>query len=375
MIYLDQASTTFIDDTVIDVISRSLKTYKGNPSSTHKLGFDAVKTLNQTKTKIGSYLKASLKQLIFTSSGTEANNLVIQGIYQRYPNKRYITSKIEHSSVLHTFEYLENLGADVYYVKVNEEGFVDIDDLTKALNKDTALVSLMMINNELGTLEDIQKIAEICHRKNALLHSDMVQVLMHKSVNLEILNVDFATFSAHKFHGPKGVGLVYAKDKTLLSPLIQGGAQEFRLRPGTENVAYAEGFLKALEITEDSKEVNGQKIDNVVLYFLQKLETSHIAYKINGPTLKGSRIKATLNLALTDIDATRLKFYLETHDIYVSLGSACNAKSVLPSHVLSHLYRPSRVSESLRFSFGPEITKTDVDVLIKAIASFIQNKT
>lgn len=375
MIYLDHASTTFIDDAVIDVISRSLKTFKGNPSSTHKLGFEAVKTLNQTKTKIGSYLKASLKQLIFTSSGTEANNLVIQGIYQRFPNKRFITSKIEHSSVLHTFEYLETLGADVYYVKVSEEGFVDIDDLTEALNEDTALVSLMMINNELGTLQDIQKLSKVCHQKNALLHSDMVQVLMHKSVDLEVLNVDFATFSAHKFHGPKGVGLVYAKDKTLLKPFMQGGAQEFRLRPGTENLAYAEGFLKALELTDESREENRRKIDEVVSYFLKKLEASNISFKINGPALMGSRIKATLNLALKGVDATGLKFHLETHEIYVSLGSACNAKSVLPSHVLSHLYTPSSVSESLRFSFGPEITKKDVDDLIEVMVSFIQHKT
>lgn len=374
MIYLDHASTTFIDHAVVDVIQHSLKTHLGNPSSTHQLGFSAVKALNETKTKIGDMIHAQRKQLIFTSSGTEANNLIIHGVYQRLKNLRFITTKIEHSSVLHTFEYLESLGADVYYLKVNQEGTIDFDDLSHALDVKTALVSIMYGNNELGTLQDIKKIADLCHQKGALFHSDMVQILLHKKVDVSELSVDFASFSAHKFKGPKGIGLVYAKDIHLLSAHMQGGAQEYRLRPGTENVAYAEGFLKALEITEANRQTHERIIDALSSYFITKLYDAKIEFEMNGPALDGDRLKATLNLAFKDVDAQRLKFHLEQHEIYVSLGSACNAKSILPSHVLSHLYDEKRVSESLRFSLGSEITHDDIDVVINTLLDFM-NKT
>jgi len=374
MIYLDHAATTFIDDEVIDVITESLKTYKGNPSSTYMLGFEAVKKLNQTKTKIGTYINAKRNQLIFTASGTEANNLIIHGLYQAYKNHQFITTKIEHSSVIHTFEYLESLGAHVTYLPVNDQGFIDIKALEKALIKPTALVSIMHINNELGTQHDLKKIAEICHQHDAYFHSDCVQTLKHQALDLLEANVDFATFSAHKFHGPKGVGLVYAKDKTLLTPYMQGGSQEYRLRPGTENLAYAQGFLKALELTEKKRNDDHLICNSIVDSFINQLNERGIKYQINGPLLDGKRIKATLNIAFENIDAEGLKYYLETQEIYLSLGSACNAQSLLPSHVLSHLYDQKRVSSSVRISFGPDLSDKDIQDLVTHIHTYIKDQ-
>ena len=373
MIYLDNAATTFIHPEVIEAIKDSLGNTKGNPSSVHELGFKATREWNAVKDRIGAIFNVSKKHLIFNSSGTEANNIVIQGRYFKTPSLRFITTQTEHSSVLNTFKAIEARGADVVYLDVDEEGFIDLSALKKALKKaPTSLVSILHTNNETGVIQDIDAITRLAHAHGALVHYDMVQVLMHDSVDLNAMNCDFATFSAHKFFGPKGVGLTYIKDHASILPHTVGGSQEYRLRAGTPNLSFALGFVRALELTEAHRQSWQETIDRLAHALIKKLEASNLDYTLNGPPLEGQRIPGTLNIAFKDLDAIDLRFFLNDHDIYLSLGSACDAESMHASHVLRAMFKEdeARINSSVRISFSPDITDSDLDTLVKTIETF-----
>lgn len=373
MIYLDNAATTFIHPDVIDVIKDALETTKGNPSSVHELGFEATREWNQTKDKIADIFHISKKQLIFNSSGTEANNIVIQGRYLKTPSLRFITTKTEHSSVLNTFKALEMRGADVVYLNVDDEGFIALPDLENALKEaPTSLVSILHTNNETGVIQDVDAITSLAHQYGALVHYDMVQVLMHAPVDLAKLNCDFATFSAHKFFGPKGVGLTYLKDPSSIHSHTNGGSQEYRLRAGTQNLSFAKGFVKALEITEKNRAAWQTTIDHLAHYFIEKLNASSLDWQLNGPPLDGARVLGTLNISLAGLDASDLRFFLNDHGVYLSLGSACEADSVLASHVLTAMFDgdDERINGSFRVSISPEITKGDLDHVMDLIETY-----
>lgn len=373
MIYLDNAATTFIHPDVIQTIQDSLESVKGNPSSVHELGFAATREWNQAKDTIAEIFHVSKKQLIFNSSGTEANNIVIQGRYFKTPNARFITTLTEHSSVLNTYKALEKRGADVVYLDVDAQGFINLNDLEYALQEaPTSLVSILHTNNETGVIQAIDAITNLAHQYGALVHYDMVQVLMHAPVHLAAIDCDFATFSAHKFFGPKGVGLTFIKDLTSLEPHTVGGSQEYRLRAGTPNLSFAKGFVKALEITEHNRPAWHKKITHLAETLLKKLDASSLSYKLNGPPLGAARIPGTLNLAFDGLDAIDLRFFLNDHAVYLSLGSACDADSMHASHVLTAMFKDdkSRINSSLRFSFSPDITEHDLDHLIQLIETY-----
>ena len=376
MIYLDNAATTFIHPDVIQVIQDSLGATKGNPSSVHELGFKATREWNATKDAIADIFEVSKKNLIFNSSGTEANNIVIQGRYFKHPHTQMITTATEHSSVLNTFKALEDRGANVTYLDVNDEGFIALKELEASLKKaPTSLVSILHTNNETGAIQDVHAIRDLAHRYGALVHFDMVQVPMHAKANLKDLGCDFATFSAHKFFGPKGIGLTYIKDLDSLKPHTVGGSQEHRLRAGTQNLSFARGFLKALEITEANRTEWHAKIDHLAHTLIEKLDASSLNYKINGPALDGSRILGTLNLAFPGLDAIDLRFALNSEDIYVSLGSACDADSMHASHVLRAMFPDdeARVNGSLRISFSPDLTDADMATLVHTIEEYAKS--
>lgn len=373
MIYLDYAATTKPLTTVIDAIAQSLREFPGNPSSIHPEGFKARKELNRLKESIAQLLGTSKNRLLFASSGTEANNLIIQGRYFLAPQKRYITTLTEHPSVLKTFEHLQTLGADVVYLPVDEEGFINPHDLKEALKVPTALVSVLYANNETGVVQDIPSLIELTHQAGALFHTDMVQVWLHKDIHLDALNPDFATFSAHKFMGPKGVGLAYVKEASTLKPHTYGGRQENQLRAGTENIAYIAGFLKALEDTKVSKVLWEKEISQLAHYFTEQLSKHGFSYTLNGPPLEGQRFNSILNLSFKGIDAQDFRFFLNQHDVYVSLGSACDSQSVLPSHVLTAMFSDAdRLKSAIRFSLGPDIKKTDLDDVIQLMENYIK---
>lgn len=374
MIYLDYAATTKPLASVIDAITQSLTAFPGNPSSVHPEGFKARKELNRLKAAIAAILGAKKHQLLFTASGTEANNLVIQGRYFQAPQKRFITTKTEHHSVLKTFEHLESLGADVVYLPVDDEGFINPEDLKEALKMPTALVSILYANNETGVVQDIPSLIDISHQAGALFHTDMVQVWLHKDIHLETLNADFATLSAHKFMGPKGVGLAYVKEASTLKPHTYGGRQENELRAGTENIAFIAGFLKALEDTLRHKASWKKDIDQLAHYLISQLSSKAIAYTLNGPPLGGQRFNSILNLSFKGIDAQDLRFFLNQHDVYLSLGSACDSQSVLPSHVLTAMFSDAeRLNGAIRISLGPDTQKTDMDQLVELIALYVKS--
>lgn len=373
MIYLDTAATTKPLASVIDAITQSLMAFPGNPSSLHPEGFKARKELNRLKASIAAYLGTSKHTLLFTASGTEANNLIIQGRYFKDPQKRFITTKTEHHSVLKTFEHIESLGADVVYLSVDEEGFVDSEALKDALKVPTSLVSILYANNETGVVQDIPLLREITHQAGALFHTDMVQVWLHKDIHLDQLNADFATLSAHKLMGPKGVGLAYVKDSSTLKPHTYGGRQENQLRAGTENLAFMAGFLKALEETHIHKASWKKDIDALAHYFLEQLKKHQISMTLNGPPLDGQRFNSILNLSFKDVDAQDLRFFFNQHDVHVSLGSACDAVSVLPSHVLTAMFDDeARLNSAIRFSLGPDINRQAIDEVVELMQHYLK---
>lgn len=372
MIYLDYAATTKPLPSVIEAIANSLSTFPGNPSSLHPEGFKARKELNRVKELVAHHLGTTKSKLLFTSSGTEANNLIIQGRYFKEPTKRFITTLTEHHSVLKTFEHLEALGADVVYLGVDEAGFVEKKALQEALKVPTALVSILYANNETGVVQDIPSLREITHQAGALFHTDMVQVWLHKDIDLDKLQPDFATFSAHKFMGPKGIGLAFVNDLNALKPHTYGGRQENQLRAGTENLAYMTGFLKALEETKALKDSWKKKMHTLAHYLMDQLEEHQIAFTLNGPPLDGLRFNSILNLSIQGVDAQDLRFFFNQHDIYVSLGSACDSVSVLPSHVLRAMFDDeARLKSAIRFSLGPDLTLKDIDQLIQTLKDYL----
>jgi cysteine desulfurase len=373
MIYLDYAATTPPSKKVIEVITHSLEAFPGNPSSVHPEGFKARKELNRIKDEIADLINAPKSSLLFTSSGTEANNLIIQGRYFKTPHQRFITTKTEHHSVLKTFEHLEQLGADVVYLPVDLEGYVSSKDLEDALKVPTALVSILYANNETGVVQNIPELTRITHQAGALFHTDMVQVWLHKPVRLHTLNVDFATLSAHKFMGPKGIGLAFVKDPSSLQPHTYGGRQEHQLRAGTENLAYMAGFLTALKETDVLREQWKSNTDALSPYLLSRLKAEKIAFDLNGPELIKARFKAILNVSFHGINAQELRFFLNQNDVYLSLGSACDSQSELPSHVLSAMFKDEkRLKSAVRISLGPMTTKDDIDAFVELMKEFLK---
>jgi cysteine desulfurase len=372
MIYLDYAGTTPPHEKVIHAITETLMLVPGNPSSIHPQGFAARKVLSELKEKIGTLIGAAKSSLVFTSSGTEANNMIIQGAYFNQPHLRFITTKTEHHSVLKTFEHIESLGADVVYLDVDAEGLVDLNAYQEALKTQTALVSVLYANNETGVIQPIETMITMAHQAGAKFHSDMVQMWMHQPVHIESLNLDYATMSAHKFSGPKGIGLAYIQDATSLKPHTYGGRQENNLRAGTENIPYVAGFLMALEISQQNRAAHKANINACAAHLLRRLDEEEIAYTLNGPNLGHHRLNAILNLSIFGTDAQDLRFYLNQNEVYLSLGSACDAQSVLPSHVLTAMMSdPARLESAIRISLGTSSTPQKMDRLVELIKAYI----
>ncbi len=374
MPYFDYAATTEIHPKALEAIVKTLKEYYGNPSSLHHEGIKARKLMNQTKARLAERLGCERRQIIITSSGTEANNLAIQGVYQMFPNKRYITSAVEHHATLNTMKYLKKQGADVVILPVDSTGRISLNHLKDALKVDTALVSLIYANNEIGTIQDLKSILKCVKDTNALMHLDMVQVPLHHSIDFKHLGVDFVSISAHKFYGPKGTGLLIAKDHSQIERLIHGGKQEFQKRSGTENLAGIIGMQVALDEVYLNHENENAHTSMLSHYFIHKLKESKIEFCINGPSLNEDRLHNILNIGFKDIDSQWLSFELNQQGIYVSLGSACDSDNIEPSHVLRALnVSEDYINGSLRFSFGIENTKKDIDITIDALTKIIHD--
>ena len=374
MPYFDHAATTKIHPKALAEMTKAMECFYGNPSSLHNIGIQARKAMNQTKGELAELLGCHKRQLILTSTGTEATNLVIQGVHQKHPSKRLITSTVEHHATLNTMKHLKAKGADVIFVPTDQEGRLDLEALKEALSKDTALLSLIYANNEIGTIHDIAPILELTQKTNTLVHLDMVQVPLHAPINFNQLGVDFITISAHKFHGPRGIALIIARDLEDFERIIHGGRQEFQKRSGTENLAGLMGMKVALEEVYKNHKDDQDHAKTLSAYFIEQLEKRKLPYTLNGPKLNSLRMPHILNIGFKDIDAQWLSFELNQRDIYVSLGSACDSDNIEPSHVLKGIdVDPHYINGSLRFSIGLDNTKKDIDKTVDAIEEILND--
>lgn len=365
-VYADYAATTPVKPEVVEAMTNIYQTHYGNPSSIHTQGRDARRFLDEARRTVAQCLNANPNEIIFTSGATESNNTAIKGM--AYANiskgKHLITTKIEHHSVLHVFEFLESQGFEVTYLNVNEEGLVDLDALKEAMRPDTTLVSIMLVNNEVGTVQQVYDIQEILSDYSALFHMDAVQAIGHLPVDVKDLQVDALSLTAHKFGGPKGVGALYVKNGTQIQYTQMGGEQETKRRAGTENVAQIVGLATAMKLAENNRDENQIYITRLKEILLVNLQERAIPFEYNGSMIESSN--HIVNLYFPFVDVETLLTLLDIARIYVSSGSACTAGSTIPSHVLSAMYGEEnpKVNHSIRISLNENVTEREIQTIV-----------
>jgi cysteine desulfurase len=371
--YLDNAATTQIDDQVIEVIHSSMKNNYGNPSSVHQFGRKAKSAIETARKNIAKHLNVSASEIIFTAGGTEADNLILHNAVFNLEIKRIVTSKIEHHAVLHTCNYLEKAhNIIVDYVDVDEFGFVNLAHLNELLSNSSTktLVSLMLINNEIGNLLDAKKVSKICKEHNALFHSDTVQAIGHFEIDLQKTPIDFIVASAHKFHGPKGVGFAYFKKGFGILPMFHGGEQEKGARSSTENVHSILGMEKALDIALSNLEKDKESIERLKKYFISELLKISKDIQFNGFSSILNKSTYTILNVRFPLNNDMLLFSLDMAGIAVSGGSACQSGSALGSHVLLEILNKKEADKtSVRFSFSKYTTIQEIDFVL----SYLKN--
>jgi cysteine desulfurase len=370
-VYLDNASTTPLRPEVIQEITKVLTEDYGNPSSTHSMGRNAKSILELSRKSIAKQLNATAQEIIFTSCGTEANNWILRSAIKDLQVIRIITSKIEHHAVLHTaMELQKEFAIQVDFVNVKPNGELDLTHLVELLAEEKkTLVSLMHVNNETGTLLELERVSQICKEHNVLFHSDTVQSVGKIEIDLQKTPVDFIVASAHKFHGPKGVGFAFVRKNSGLQPLFFGGEQEKGQRPGTEAVHQIAGMAKALSLSYSNLDSERTYISELKNYIIEQLYSEFPDSKINGE----NTLYNILNVALPfQSDKTSmLLFNLDLKGIAVSRGSACQSGSIKPSHVLAEMLSEEDLKKpSLRISFSHFNTKDEIDVLIEGLKNF-----
>lgn len=366
-VYFDNSATTKPYDEVIEAVSKGMKEYFGNPSSLHKIGMNCEKRLNEAREYFASTIKCNKEEIYFTSGGSEGNNLILKGLLK--PGHHFITTAFEHHSIISTCKQLEEKGVKVTYLDVDSEGRISLEDLEEAITKDTVLVSIMQVNNEIGVIQDIEAIGKLIKERSsrAKFHVDAVQGYGKLPIDVNKSNVDFLTVASHKIHGPKGVGFIYIKKGIILNSLISGGSQEKGIRAGTENLPGIIGFEKAAQITFEEMESRYDKVLELKKYFVERLnEIKDI--RINGEIDGFSPY--ILNVSFLGVRAEVLLHLLEEQNIYVATGSACTSKSSAAhgSYVIKSLGLSNKEVESaIRFSFSYENTKEEVDYTIDVL--------
>lgn len=372
MIYVDNAATTKLSDKAFNAMLPLLSDIYGNPSSLHTIGQTAKEYLENARINIAKQINASPKEIYFTSGGSEADNqAIISAAYAgRTKGKNHIIStKFEHHAVLHTLDMLKKQGFEITLLDVNENGVISVKQVENAITDDTCLVTVMMANNEIGTIQPIEEIGKLCMDKKILFHTDAVQAVGHIPVDVKELNVNYLSASAHKFHGPKGVGFLYVKGGSPISSLINGGAQERGKRAGTENLASIVGMSTALEESVESLDANMKKVKSLHdrLYLgvkgIEKI-------RINGDL--EHRLPGTLNICFEGIEGESLLLLLDSKGICASSGSACTSGSLEPSHVLLSIGVPVEVAHgSLRISISEYNTEEEIDYIIEELPKIV----
>lgn len=376
-IYLDHAATAPVHADVIETMAVVMKEQFGNPSSIHSFGRSARSIVDESRSKVAKSIGAKSEEIIFTSGGTESDNLAILGVAKSYQKNgnHIITTMIEHHAVLHACKSLEKEGFEVTYLPVDEYGQVSIENFKKELREDTILVTIMYGNNEVGAVQPIKEISKLLENHQAKLHTDAVQAFGLIDLDVAELGVDLLSVSAHKINGPKGIGFLYVKQNTILTPLSFGGEQERKRRAGTENVASIAGFAKAVEIAAVER---AEKVEQYIEFkklLLESLKLKGITYSVNG--LLEKSLPHVLNLSFPGTDVESMLVNLDMEGVAVSSGSACTAGSIDPSHVLVAMFgqESERVRNSIRFSFGLYNTKEQVERSAEVTAKIVSRLT
>ncbi len=371
-IYLDNAATTPLSAEVIDAMVETMKMNFGNPSSTHSFGQDAKILIENVRRQIAEYLHVSPAEIIFTSCGTESNNMIIKSAVEHLGVERIISSPMEHKCVSESIlDMKKRKGVEVAYIRPNDEGDIDLDKLAeilKASDKKT-LVSLMHANNEIGNIINIKKVAQICKENNALLHSDTVQTMAHMNLDFSEIPVDFASCSAHKFHGPKGIGFAFIRKASGLKGIITGGPQERSLRAGTENVSGIVGMGKALEISLKNMDAYTEHMQNIKQYTIDRVSEVIPGVKFNGRSAEQANSLYTLISILLPYKNPLIGLQLDMKGIAVSQGSACSSGASKPSMVMMMVLSEDEMDDCtpLRVSFSHMTTKEDIDIFVNAL--------
>ncbi|MDA9698978.1 cysteine desulfurase [Flavobacteriaceae bacterium] len=379
-VYFDNAATTKIRDEVIDNMSFVLKDCFGNPSSTHSYGRSAKSYIETSRKSIAKILNCDPGEIIFNSGGTESDNSILKCVVKDLDVKHIISSKIEHHAITHTLDELKIQGVNVNYVKLSENGNVDIDNLEYLLsyNDEPKLVTLMYINNEIGNILDVKYVSDLCQKYNSFFHTDAVQAVGHYKIDLKSINIDFLSSAAHKFHGPKGVGFTYINKSTKIKSFICGGPQERGLRAGTESVHNIVGMTKALEIADKNMEKEAKHVLSIKEYMIDNLRKLFPDIHFNGESgdIKNSTY-TILNVCLpiSNDKAAMLDFNLDLKGIACSRGSACQSGSSEGSHVLNEIQSEEQKKfPSVRFSFSHNNKIEEVDYLIDTLKELIYSQ-
>ena len=371
-VYLDNNATTKVDEEVVKAMMPYFSDYYGNPFSLHLFGNETGLAVTEARQTIADILKAKPSEIIFTASGSEADNLAIRGIAKAYKHrgKHIITSTIEHPAVKNTFIDLMEDGFEVTMVPVDENGVMILDEFKKALREDTILVSVMHANNEVGSFQPVEEIGKITKERKIIFHVDAVQTMGKVEIYPEKMGIDLLSFSGHKFHAPKGIGVLYKRDGIRFAKVITGGNQEGKRRPGTSNVPYIVGLAKALKIATENMKEEWVREETLRDYFEDEVSKRIPEIKING---KGARrLPGTSSITFKYLEGESMLLNLSLRGIAVSSGSACSSDSLQPSHVLLAMGVPAEYAHgTLRFSLSKYTTKEEIDYTIEALVEII----
>lgn len=372
-VYMDYSATTYVKPEVLEEMLPYFTEKFGNPSSFYGISRETKRAIDNAREQVAKILNCLPDEVYFTGGGSEADNWAIKGIASAHKDKgnHIITTKIEHHAVLHTCEYLEKNGFEVTYLDVNEEGFINLEDLKNAITDKTILVSIMFANNEIGTIQPVKEIGEICREKKVLFHTDAVQAVGNVPVDVKDMNIDMLSLAGHKIYGPKGIGVLYIKKGIKIHNLIHGGAQEKNRRAGTENIAAIVGLGKAMELAHNNLEEHMKKLTNLREKLIEGL--LKIPYtRLNGPR-GDKRLPGNVNVCFRFIEGESILLSLDFKGVCASSGSACTSGSLDPSHVLLAIGLPHEIAHgSLRLSMGEGSTEEDVDYVLEVVPPIIE---
>lgn len=372
-IYLDNAATTRTAQEVVDAMLPYFTESYGNPSSIYELGQRSKEAITNAREEIARVIGAKTEEIYFTGGGSEADNWAIKAAYEAYKNKgnHIITTKIEHHAVLHTCQYLEKQGARVTYLDVDENGLVDLDQLQKAITPETILITIMFANNEIGTIEPVKEIGMIAREHGILFHTDAVQAFGQVPIDVDEMNIDMLSSSAHKINGPKGIGCLYIRKGVKIRSFVHGGAQERKRRAGTENVPGIVGYGVAAQMAAETMEERTKKERELRDYFIRRVLEEVPYVRLNGDPVK--RLPNNANFSFQFIEGESLLIMLDMKGIAGSSGSACTSGSLDPSHVLLAIGLPHEIAHgSLRLTLGADTTKEDLDYTLEQIKEIVQ---